>query len=62
MKDDCPSAKCHGPYGEVGCPDDARFSVLRYRLPSLPVCPVHLGPSLLLAGSVLWPPEITMIG
>jgi len=25
------------------------------------VCPVHLGPSLLTAGDVLWPPQITLV-
>lgn len=28
----------------------------------LPVCPEHLGPSLPPARTVLWPPEIRMIG
>ncbi|MDX3386027.1 hypothetical protein PV682_31900 [Streptomyces niveiscabiei] len=53
---------CEGPYGEQDCPDDARFAVVRYRLPSRYVCPVHLGPSLLLTDGVLWPPQISMIG
>ncbi|MBU6536017.1 hypothetical protein ACFUIW_10325 [Streptomyces sp. NPDC057245] len=57
---------CHGPYGAgsgaAGCGDPARFEVARYQRPPLHVCPVHLGPSLLLADGVLWPPVISLIG
>jgi hypothetical protein len=57
---------CQGPYGAEGdpgdCPDPARFEVVRHGLPPLRVCPVHLGPSLLLAAGVLWPPGISLIG
>ena len=60
---------CRGTYcGEgdqaVGtdCSDPAVFEVARYDMPPLPVCPIHLGPSLLVASRVLWPPEIRLIG
>ncbi|MFS4095772.1 hypothetical protein [Streptomyces sp. AF1A] len=63
------NARCRGPYGGEGhraedtdCRDPAVFEVARYRLPPLLVCPVHLGPSLLMASRVLWPPEIRLIG
>ncbi|MFE7954204.1 hypothetical protein [Streptomyces sp. NPDC057413] len=56
---------CRGPYGgEVAgtdCGERARFEVTRHGHPALRVCPVHLGPSLLLATGVLWPPEIRLI-
>ncbi|MET9773454.1 hypothetical protein ABZ023_04190 [Streptomyces sp. NPDC006367] len=61
------AASCRGPYGGEGAPGDgdcgdpARFEVARHRRTPLRVCPVHLGPSLLLAGRVLWPPEIRLI-
>ncbi|POX45149.1 hypothetical protein C3489_34905 [Streptomyces sp. Ru71] len=58
-------APCRGPYGgEVEgteCGERARFEVIRYRRPPLHLCPVHLGPALLLAEGVLWPPEIRRI-
>ena len=38
-----------------------RFEVVRYRRPALAVCPVHLGPSLLMAGDVLWPPQVSLV-
>ncbi|MFG2790042.1 hypothetical protein [Streptomyces sp. NPDC048419] len=38
------------------------FEVVRHHLPPLLVCPVHLGPALLMASGVLWPPEIRLIG
>ncbi|MGW3094710.1 hypothetical protein ACWDCC_14800 [Streptomyces sp. NPDC001102] len=57
--------RCQGPYGRPGdaaeCPDPARFEVVRYRRPALAVCPVHLGPSLLMAGDVLWPPQVSLV-
>ncbi|MCS0601214.1 hypothetical protein NX794_08210 [Streptomyces sp. LP11] len=60
---------CRGPYGEDGtrsdgpdCSDPAVFEVTRHHRPALRVCPVHLGPSLLLATAVLWPPEIRLVG
>ncbi|MFE1044699.1 hypothetical protein ACFW5S_02215 [Streptomyces olivaceus] len=56
---------CHGPYGggadPAGCGDPARFEVARHLRTPLHVCPVHLGPSLLLADGVLWPPVISLI-
>ena len=62
-------ALCRGPYGGEGeqadgthCSDPAVFEVARHGRPPLRVCPVHLGPALLLASGVLWPPEITLIG
>ncbi|MFI8947525.1 hypothetical protein ACIGO6_13520 [Streptomyces sp. NPDC053750] len=65
MTDRDRAASCQGPYGvETGpgaCGDPARFEVARYRRTPLRVCPVHLGPSLLLADGVLWPPEISLI-
>ncbi|MEU6771859.1 hypothetical protein [Streptomyces sp. NPDC046759] len=61
--------RCRGPYGGEGadaegtdCSDPAVFEVARYHLAPLRVCPVHLGPSLLMASGVLWPPEIRLIG
>ncbi|MGW1915601.1 hypothetical protein ACWCQS_33945 [Streptomyces sp. NPDC002076] len=61
--------RCRGPYGGEGdqaegtdCSDPAVFEVARYHRPPLWVCPVHLGPSLLMASGVLWPPEIRLIG
>ncbi|MFI0998653.1 hypothetical protein ACIP10_08145 [Streptomyces galbus] len=63
------SAVCRGPYGGdddrtdgTDCSDPAVFEVARQGRPPLRVCPVHLGPSLLLASRVLWPPEIILIG
>jgi hypothetical protein len=57
---------CRGPYGGeaegTGCGEPARFEVARHRRPPLRVCPVHLGPALLLATGVLWPPQIRLIG
>ena len=56
---------CLGPLGDpsdgMDCPSTARFQVLRHRQPPLLVCPVHLGPSLLMAESVLWPPQLSLI-
>ncbi|MFE0279606.1 hypothetical protein [Streptomyces olivaceus] len=45
----------------AGCGDPARFEVARHLRTPLHVCPVHLGPSLLLADGVLWPPVISLI-
>lgn len=63
------NARCRGPYGGEGgqaegtdCDDPVVFEVARHRLPPLRVCAVHLGPSLLLASGVLWPPEIRLVG
>ncbi|MFG3010141.1 hypothetical protein ACGFZB_06735 [Streptomyces cinerochromogenes] len=63
------TARCRGPYGGEGhqaggtdCADPAVFEVARHNRPPLQVCPVHLGPSLLLAAGVLWPPGIRLIG
>ncbi|MGY6024193.1 hypothetical protein [Streptomyces spinosirectus] len=63
------NARCRGPYGGEGdlaggtdCSDPAVFEVVRHHLPPLRVCPVHLGPALLMASGVLWPPEIRLIG
>lgn len=62
-------ASCRGPYGGEGaradgtdCSDPAVFEVARYDRPPLLVCPVHLGPALLMASGVLWPPVIRLIG
>lgn len=67
------SALCRGPYGDgdeagraapadaADCRDPAVFEVARHQKPPLRVCPVHLGPSLLMAPAVLWPPAITLI-
>ncbi|MEU7422386.1 hypothetical protein [Streptomyces sp. NPDC040750] len=61
--------RCRGPYGGEGlradgpdCSEPAVFEVLRHDRPALPVCPVHLGPCLLMASGVLWPPEIRLVG
>lgn len=58
-------APCRGPYGgEVEgteCGERARFEVIRHRRPPLHLCPVHLGPALLLADAIVWPPEIHLI-
>ncbi|MER8016191.1 hypothetical protein ACIQ7S_23435 [Streptomyces griseoluteus] len=54
--------KCGGPYGEVSaCGDPAVFEVRRYNRPSLWVCPLHLGPALLMGSGVLWPPQISLV-
>jgi hypothetical protein len=50
-----------GPEDGQGCSASARFAVTRYRDVALTVCPGHLGPSLLLARNLLWPPEIRLI-
>ncbi|MFJ3231575.1 hypothetical protein [Streptomyces sp. NPDC086787] len=47
--------------GGTDCRDPAVFEVARHRKPPLRVCPVHLGPSLLMASGVLWPPAVTLI-
>lgn len=44
------------------CTAPARFEIGRYLDHPLPVCPEHLGPALLQAPNVLWPPGITLIG
>ncbi|NUR39199.1 MAG: hypothetical protein HOV73_03830 [Streptomyces sp.] len=44
------------------CTERARFEIGRYVDFPLPVCPEHLGPSLLRARNVLWPPVIRLIG
>ncbi|MET7289839.1 hypothetical protein [Streptomyces sp. NPDC005573] len=61
--------RCRGPYGGegdaaggTGCSDPAVFEVVRHDRAPLRVCPVHLGPSLLLAAGVLWPPVIRLVG
>ncbi|WP_239149082.1 hypothetical protein [Streptomyces sp. SID12501] len=46
----------------MSCPDVARFEIVRHDHSALLVCPVHLGPSLLMADRVLWPPQICLIG
>ncbi|MFE9449011.1 hypothetical protein [Streptomyces sp. NPDC006739] len=62
------NVRCRGPYGGEGpgggtdCSDPAVFEVARYGMPPLRVCPIHLGPSLLMASGVLWPPEIRLVG
>ncbi|MEU9215063.1 hypothetical protein AB0D47_00800 [Streptomyces sp. NPDC048376] len=65
MNDRYRAASCQGPYGGDTGPDDcgdpARFEVARHLRAPLRVCPVHLGPSLLLADGVLWPPGITLV-
>ncbi|MCQ4204923.1 hypothetical protein ACFW5W_07590 [Streptomyces sp. NPDC058783] len=70
MTDRDRTAVCRGPYGgengvENGvedCGDPVRFEVARHLRAPLRVCPVHLGPSLLLAAGVLWPPGIILVG
>ncbi|MEU6818860.1 hypothetical protein [Streptomyces sp. NPDC046860] len=53
---------CGGPYGEdSGCGDPAVFEVGRHNRPALRVCPLHLGPSLLVGAGVLWPPVISLV-
>ncbi len=65
MTDRYSAAACQGPYGNGdapgSCGDPARFEVARHLRTPLRVCPVHLGPSLLLAEGVLWPPGISLI-
>ncbi|WP_217168857.1 hypothetical protein [Streptomyces sp. AC512_CC834] len=69
MTDRDRAASCQGPYGggtEPGgdcgdCGDPARFEVARHLRTPLRVCPVHLGPALLLADGVLWPPGVTLV-
>ncbi|MEW2128975.1 hypothetical protein [Streptomyces sp. NPDC005435] len=62
--------RCRGPYGGAGdaslrgpdCVDPAVFEVVRQGRASLMVCPLHLGPSLLVGTGVLWPPVIRLVG
>ncbi|MFD5804880.1 MULTISPECIES: hypothetical protein [unclassified Streptomyces] len=65
MTDRHSAASCQGPYGggtgPGDCGDPARFEVARHLRTPLLVCPVHLGPALLLAEGVLWPPGITLV-
>ncbi|MFG3130241.1 hypothetical protein [Streptomyces tendae] len=65
MTDRHSTASCQGPYGgENGlddCGDPVRFEVARHLRAPLRVCPLHLGPSLLLADGVLWPPVIVLV-
>ena len=65
MTDRHSASSCQGPYGggtgTGDCGDPARFEVARHLRTPLRVCPVHLGPSLLLAEGVLWPPGITLV-
>ncbi|CAL9525677.1 hypothetical protein [Streptomyces sp. enrichment culture] len=65
MTDHARAAACQGPYGgENGladCGDPVRFEVARHLRAPLRVCPVHLGPGLLLADGVLWPPVIILV-
>ncbi|MEU4655737.1 hypothetical protein AB0G32_17625 [Streptomyces sp. NPDC023723] len=66
------TVSCQGPYGADGAPGDradradcgdpARFEVARHGSAPLRVCPVHLGPALLLAAGVRWPPGVSLIG
>jgi hypothetical protein len=65
---DLRKSPCRGPYGGEGhraegtdCSDPAVFEIARHNRPPLLVCPVHLGPALLLASKVLWPPVIHLI-
>jgi hypothetical protein len=62
------NARCRGPYGGEGaqaagtdCSDPAVFEVARHNKPPLGVCPIHLGPSLLVASGVLWPPGVRLV-
>ncbi|MFD4259741.1 hypothetical protein ACFWR9_19485 [Streptomyces sp. NPDC058534] len=65
MTDRYSAASCQGPHGggtgPGDCGDPARFEVARHLRTPLRVCPVHLGPALLLADGVLWPPGITLV-
>ncbi|MEU7411505.1 hypothetical protein AB0B40_19635 [Streptomyces sp. NPDC042638] len=60
--------RCRGPYAGEGvqaagtdCSEPAVFEVARHNRPPLRVCPIHLGPSLLVASGVLWPPDIRLV-
>ncbi|MFH9429969.1 hypothetical protein ACH4JZ_16965 [Streptomyces sp. NPDC017615] len=54
---------CGGPYDEGSeCGDPAVFEIGRHNRAPLPVCPLHLGPSLLVGAGVLWPPVISLVG
>ncbi|MEU4150859.1 hypothetical protein [Streptomyces sp. NPDC026659] len=61
---------CRGPYGGEGvspgggpdCADPGVFEVVRQGRAPLVVCPLHLGPSLLVGTGVLWPPVIRLVG
>lgn len=61
--------RCRGPYGGEApsaggpdCVDPAVFEVARQGRAPLAVCPVHLGPSLLMGAGILWPPVIRLVG
>ncbi|WP_330294113.1 hypothetical protein [Streptomyces griseorubiginosus] len=63
--DDTPVRRCasrhSGPRDGAECGARARFEISRHARPPLVVCPQHLGPALLLADGVLWPPEIRLV-
>ncbi|MEU6350482.1 hypothetical protein ABZ896_14275 [Streptomyces sp. NPDC047072] len=56
--------QCRAPVGDPDagqvCGAAARFEIGRHIDHPLRVCAVHLGPSLLWARNVLWPPEIAL--
>ncbi|QDQ09546.1 hypothetical protein [Streptomyces spectabilis] len=49
------------PENEEVCGVEVRFEIARHAEEPLRVCPVHLGPSLLFATRVLWPPQIALV-
>jgi hypothetical protein len=60
-----PALRCasrhSGPRDGEECGARARFEIGCHARPALVVCPQHLGPALLLAEGVLWPPEISLV-
>ncbi|MGW0708078.1 hypothetical protein ACWD4G_19345 [Streptomyces sp. NPDC002643] len=64
--DDHPTGpRCQGRIAVPGqrrsCEAEARFEIARHVDFPLPVCPLHLGPALLEARNVVWPPRITLL-
>jgi hypothetical protein len=63
--DAAPALRCasrhSGPRDGEECGARARFRISCHARPPLVVCPQHLGPALLLAEGVLWPPEIALV-
>ncbi|WP_328751121.1 hypothetical protein OHT57_37025 [Streptomyces sp. NBC_00285] len=63
--DTTPALRCashqSGPRDGEECGARARFEISCHARPPLIVCPQHLGPALLLANGVRWPPEIRLV-
>lgn len=56
------SAYVEGPEGSTFCPNEGPFVIERVADGSLTSCAEHVGPLLLHAKNILWPPAITWEG